>query len=475
MKTTQKEKAGLIYLRGTAAVFYRRLTGLFGIVLAAVVLTAFYRADWSFEAGIGSVGRISPRLREVLADTQGKIQVTLFMRRDDLRYRPCARFLKGLASVSTEVAGARMELREVDPRRDIREAARLIKAGAVSGCVVFESGRRTAFYHPETADFAHGGFVRNPVLYRADAACAAILMRLQRPAGTRIYWLKGHGEGDPTDTDLRSGYSMFASELARRGFENVVFDSARGREIPSDCEVLVLMGPRQDLAAEERTLIQQYLEQGGRLLFAVATLPSRAETLLQGWGVSVSDQHVSSELTFSGREVVAGGTDDHPLVRNLKECRFTFPDPRSLLSTLPDREAETAGLSIRPFVTADPGAKIGGETVADAVLAVTVEKGAKASADLAFRPTRIVLLGSAAVADNGTLRYRGGGNADLLSNCVLWLAGLDIGYASPAGEQVLQQLGLTRREWLGFTVLSVVVLPGFFLLLLRLAFGGKKR
>lgn len=474
MKASHKGKIGLIYLRGASAVFYRRLTGLFGITLAVVLLFAFYRADWSFETGIGSVGRISPRLREVLADTQGKIQVTLFMRQDDIRYRPCARFLKGLASVSAEVAGARMELREVDPRRDIREAARLVKAGAVSGCVVFESGRRTAFYHPETADFAHG-FVRNPVLYRADAACAAILMRLQRPAGTKIYWLKGHGEGDPTDTDLRSGYSMFASELARRGFENVVFDSARGREIPADCEVLVLMGPRQDLAAEERTLIQQYLEQGGRLLFAVATLPSRAETLLEEWGVSISGQHVSSELTFSGREVVAGGTDGHLLVRNLKDCRFTFPDPRSLISTLPDREAENTGLSIRPFVTADPGAKIGGEPAADAILALTIEKGGKASADLAFRPTRIVLLGSAAVADNGTLRYRGGGNADLLSNCVLWLAGLDIGYASPAAEQVLQQLGLTRREWMGFTVLSVIVLPVFFLLVLRLLFGRRRK
>lgn len=474
MKASKKEKSGLIYLRGAAAIFYRRVTGLFGVVLAAVVLTAFYRADWSFETGIGSVGSISPRLREVLADTQGKIRVTLFMLPDDVRYRPCARFLKGVASVSAEVAGARMELREVDPRRDIREAARLIKAGAVSGCVVFESGRRTAFYHPETADFAHG-FVRNPVLYRADAACAAILMRLQRPAGTKIYWLKGHGEGDPTDTDLRSGYSMFASELARRGFENVVFDSARGREIPSDCEVLVLMGPRQDLAAEERTLIQQYLEQGGRLLFAAATLPSRAETLLDGWGVSVSGQHVSSDLTFSGREVVAAGTEGHPLVRNLKDCRFTFPDPRALALTLRDREAENVGLSVRPFVTADSGAKTGSDAAAGAVLAVTVEKGGEASADLAFRPTRIVLLGSAAVADNGTLRYRGGGNADLLSNCVLWLAGLDIGYASPTGEQVLQQLGLTRREWMAFTLLSVIVLPVFFLLFLRLAFGGKKR
>lgn len=474
MQSSRKEKLGLFYLRGATAIFYRRVTGIFGIILTIVILLAFYRADWSFEIGVGSEGRISPRLREVLSETQGKIRVTLFMRQDDICYRPCARFLKGLASVSSEVAGARMELREVDPRWDIREAARLIKAGAVSGCVVFESGRRMAFYHPETVDFAHG-FSRNPMLYRADSACAAVLMRLQRPAGTKIYWLSGHGEGNPNDTDLHNGYSLFASELARRGFQSVVFDSAHGKEIPSDCEVLVLMGPRQNLAAEERMLIQQYLEQGGRLLFAVAPLPSLGETLLTGWGVSVSGQHVSSDLTFSGREIVATGTDGHSLVRNLKDSRFTFPDPRSLLLTLTDREAESLGLSVRPFVVADASAKIGEEPAGGAILAVTVEKGGKASVDLAFRPTRIVLLGSAAVADNGTLRYRGGGNADLLSNCILWLAGLDIGSASPTGEQVLQQLGLTRKEWMAFTVLSVIIFPVFFLFFLRFAFGRKRR
>lgn len=474
MKTPHKKKLAPTYLHGRAAIFYRRLTALFGIILAAVVLLAFYKADWSFETRIGSLGSISPRLREVLSDTQGRIQVILFMRQDDVRYRLCVRFLKGLASVSSEVAGARLELREVDPRRDIREAARLVKAGAASGCIVFECGRRTAFYHPETADFAHG-LIRDPVLYRADAACAAILMRLQRPAGTKVYWLKGHGEGNPTDTDPRSGYSLFASELARRGFENVVFDSARGQEIPADCEMLVLMAPRQDLAAEERTLIQQYLEQGGRMLFAVATLPSRAETLLEGWGVSVSAQHVSSELTFSGQEVVVGGAFGHPLVRNLKDCRFTFPEPRSLILALPDRENENIGLSVRPFIVADASAKIGNEPAGGAVLAVTVEKGGGASADLAFRPTRIVLIGSASTADNGTLRYRGGANADLLSNCVLWLTGLDIGYASPAGENVLQQLDLTRGEWMKFIALSVMGLPVLFLLLLRFVFGERKK
>ena len=74
-----------------------------------------------------------------------------------------------------------------------------------------------------------------------------------------IYRTTGHGEAtfSTTITDLMGKSNFTISEL------NLMMNN----KIPDDCDLLVLYAPTSDLTADEKTLITDYLTNGGEVLF----------------------------------------------------------------------------------------------------------------------------------------------------------------------------------------------------------------
>ena len=101
------------------------------------------------------------------------------------------------------------------------------------------------------------------------------------------------------------------------------------------------------------------------------------------------------------------------------------------------------------------------------VLAAALERGANAGANLAFRPTRIVVVGDAAFALNGALASRANANRDFLLNAFAWLAGLDASTAPGTPGNVIVT-GLDRPGWLRFAAAACIVLPALPIVLLAL-------
>jgi ABC-type uncharacterized transport system involved in gliding motility auxiliary subunit len=94
----------------------------------------------------------------------------------------------------------------------------------------------------------------------------AALVKVLNPTEKRVYFLAGHGEKDPTNTE-RGGYSSIIDSLRQDNFQWEKLIIAQTNAIPENATVLVLAGPKTDLLEGEATLIRQYLSmRNGKLL-----------------------------------------------------------------------------------------------------------------------------------------------------------------------------------------------------------------
>ena len=110
----------------------------------------------------------------------------------------------------------------------------------------------------------------------------------------------GHGEHNPEGDDGMTGYSRFTGVLREN---NVMLDRLRlegSNDIPADCNLLIIPGPRTALQQEVLDKINRYLKQGGRLFvmfFSTAgtSRSSGLEAMLTEWGVKVGEDVVIDE------------------------------------------------------------------------------------------------------------------------------------------------------------------------------------
>ena len=124
------------------------------------------------------------------------------------------------------------------------------------------------------------------------------LIKVVNPTAKKVYFLSGHGEKDPGNSDRKIGYSSIADSLKRDNFEFATLALAQTGEIPMDATVLVIAGPRTDLLEQEVPLINNYLTtRSGKLLVLFdppenlkepSPMPGLAG-LLDQWGIQATD------------------------------------------------------------------------------------------------------------------------------------------------------------------------------------------
>jgi hypothetical protein len=160
--------------------------------------------------------------------------------------------------------------------------------------------------------------------------------------------------------------------------------------------------------------------------------------------------------------VVADAFADHRVTAPLKKSRVVFENAVPLQAVPGMAETDFTALvktdetawgesdrTVRPWIF--DGAT---EPRGPLTLAVAVEHGEAAAKDLAFRPTRIVVIGDAAFVSNGARAARANANEELFLNAVAWLAGLDVSAAAhEPGDGVAT--GLDRAGWWRFGLRSL--------------------
>ena len=287
------------------------------------------------------------------------------------------------------------------------------------------------------------------------------LVKVTREGQKTVYFLEGHGEHNVNLTD-QAGYNRIMQLLENQSYVVRSFSLLSEVEVPADCNVLVVAGPRTNLVGNEQEAIRNYLDRGGRALFLVnPDYPEESadlSALLARWKVRIGDNVVIDESAV-GR---LPGMNEympavmqypaHPITRPLGNTVSFFPLVRSIeTASASDDTVEIQTIAMtgaRSWAeTTLPGSadeameyvpvldpetdEPGPVSIAVAITAVPRALPRRDMAtltpqEMAMRPeehelkTRIVVVGNSSFASNAYIMLPG--NGDLALNILNWLA-----------------------------------------------------
>jgi len=288
-----------------------------------------------------------------------------------------------------------------------------------------------------------------------------------------IYFIQGHGERDVDSTE-RSGYSNIKKNLEGENYVTKTVVLLQKLEIPSDCSLLVVAGPKNDYLEPEVDAIKKYLAGGGHALFMLdpaVEIPNLAKMLAE-WNVTarndlVIDENPVAQIFGTRPEmplVVKYGSN--PIVQPLARVATLFPLTRSfevgkefkqgvttdsLCETTPDSYGVADFNPKMHEVAFRPGKDTKGP------LSVAVSGEISSGAGEAKKEGRFVAVGTSLAAANAYLGFQG--NRDLVMNMVNWLSADENLISIRPKPPESQQLNLTNKQMSRVFYGSVVGLP----------------
>ena len=315
------------------------------------------------------------------------------------------------------------------------------------------------------------------------------LIKVLNPQERRVYFLSGHGEKDPGDSE-RTGYSSIVDALRRDNYlwEKLVL--AQTNAIPDNATVVVVAGPRTDLLEAEANLLREYLgKRAGKLLVMLdppepdgKPMPLLS-ALLREWSIEAGNNVV---IDASGVGQLFGGDASVPVAASYPRHAITegfnlltaYPLARSMAPAATPAEGRTAQpiietgpkswaeTDLRPSgeveMNEDSGDRPGPVTIGLAVSAPAAEAAKPAgdtpADDDAPKPeSRVVAIGDSDFAANFALGIQG--NSDLFMNTINWLAQQEGLIAIRPREPSDRRLTLTESNVTAVRWLSLLIVP----------------
>lgn len=490
MKITKRLRQ---YLRLQSASFTVLFLAVVGV--AAWASTKYtVQADWTY----GDRNTLSQPSRELLKQLDGTVTFQAFASdSENLRGR-----VRDVATRYTR-ASDKVELSFVNPKKNPQKVRKL--GIQRDGTIVVRYQGRTA----KVSQFD-------------EAKLTNAIKRLADTSKTKLAFLTGHGER-AISGPARSDLTAFNRALDNQGYATESLSLAKTGQVPDDVSVLVVADPRQKLLPQERKRIQQFVANGGNLLWLADTGGEAPPQLGQKKPVvKTGDATIASPVeVFGARSRAFGVVTDYKGTRITQDFSKTtvFPKARTVeiassegwttsaflqtgarswADTGPfdnqfdqneDRKGPvTLGVTLTRDVSGqgDPGPKTaaasgGGQS--DVIKATAGEGsgsrqagGTKSSSSPTSgsntakggEPTtqqRVVVIGDADFLSNAFIGF--GGNRDLAMNTVKWLSGdtatLNISTPQPPGQNLnlsVQTLWTLQAVFMGLLPLGFLVAGG---------------
>jgi ABC-type uncharacterized transport system involved in gliding motility auxiliary subunit len=315
------------------------------------------------------------------------------------------------------------------------------------------------------------------------------LMKVLNPQAKKVYFLGGHGEKDPANTE-RTGFSAIAEALKGDNYEFDKLVLAQTNMIPADATAIIIAGPSTDLLESEIPPLTEYLGKGGKLLVMLdppadlktAVPMPQLQGLLKQWGINTPETivvDVSGRTSVATVPVAAPPYPTHPITEQFGLVTM-FPAARaitaatdnparaaqSFLQTSARSWAETTFAQLENPDTLAPETEKGDLTgpVSIGVAASAPVAGAETPAskpegeEQPKKPeTRVAAIGDSDFASNAYLGVQG--NRDLFLNTVNWLAQQESQIAIRPRDPADRRITLTENSRAGLFWLSIVVVP----------------
>ncbi len=454
------------------------------------------RFDWS---GTGRT-ELSPLTRQVLASVTNELRVTLYFDRNDPLFKMSHGLLKAYSG-----ANPRIVIEIIDYTRDTSAAlAAKKKYNLVEkndrDLVIFDCQDRTKFvYQGELSDLdmnellaGRSGEIKR-VAFKGEMLFTSAILSVLTPRQLKACFLQGHDEHDPAGDDGLMGYSKFAGVLRENGvkFEPLRLEGAA--EIPSDCNLLIVAGPRLGMLPLVVEKIDRYLKQGGRMFalfnFNAANRDTGLERTLAEWGVIVGRNFVLDEefaVNRDKQDMVVSSFSPHRLVRPLLGSGLYLLRPRTVSrEKSPGRGADAP--QVEEIVFTSPGGRAienfrpdgspspsSDDPIGRMPLIVAVERGGVRNVSAERGATRIVVAGDSIFLANDTIDKVA--NHEFASHAVNWLlAREELLLGIPSRPMKPYKVTLNRAQMISVQWILLAGMPGGALLLGGLVWLRRRR
>jgi len=307
----------------------------------------------------------------------------------------------------------------------------------------------------------------------------------------KIYFTSGHGERLPTDTG-KEGYSTIKDTLEAGRYSVQELVTLQTEKMPADAEIVIVAGPKTDFMEGEIKLLEDYVHNGGKLLFMVE--PESTPTIKPFLGRFGAEWNPKKTVYEANplQKLLAGGNPLFPVVTAYdptseitKELRqlsfFPVPTPIEKSPTAP-KELKIASLfstSTRSLEVMLQGDRVKVDEKKDRKgplsLALSIVGPANKAAAPAPKPEdkkegedkkdpeyRMVVVGDADFASNGPVNF--GVNSDLFQNMLSWLAQEEDLISIRPKPTDQREFEITEMRAKLIHVASVYLLPALLLL-----------
>lgn len=284
----------------------------------------------------------------------------------------------------------------------------------------------------------------------------------------RVYFLTGHNEyniHEEGDTGLKAFVAMLATNhvISKRVMLGIQGD------IPEDCDVLVIAGPKSHFSVEEEEIINKYLLDGGDALFLVesviVTTPDKPLTedelnknpsmnsILNNWGINIADDIVVDLSSHASGDVGSPATNNYMAHRSIVGgLDYTFfVRPRSISIQAGRRPS----IRLAPIILTASKKSSWGET--DRTLEVKFDEGIDRAGPVPFAfaiwekkedgeasDTRMIVITDADFLTNAYIGQYS--NARLGVNAINWLSEVDYQVIVEKKEINVPRLDLTSQQ-----------------------------
>ncbi len=317
------------------------------------------------------------------------------------------------------------------------------------------------------------------------------LVKVTRNGQKTVCFVTGEGERD-IDDSAEGGFSGARTALGKSQYETKKFVLLQDGKIPEGCAVVVVPGPQKDLLPPSIDALRGFVKGGGKLLVLIEPELKGAfpnlQALLKEWNLEtakdvVLDVSLQSQLSGTGPLTpLAAKYPYHEITRDFRYAT-AFHTARSVkagsaataglhsqsLVETSDQSWGETDLALKEPVQFDDGKDTKGPVSLGAVTTLEVasaepQPSPDPTAPPAKKPEgRVVAYGDSDWATNAFLSFPG--NQDLFVNTVAWLA-QDVDLISiRAKEPDDQRLFLTKEQQQNVFVLSLLFIPGAFVIL----------
>src|SRR5579864_2050818 len=299
------------------------------------------------------------------------------------------------------------------------------------------------------------------------------MVRALKGGDRTVCFTSGYGEASTTDTTAGGGLGLAKDLTEKNNYKTKVVPLIPKPEIPLDCTILVVAGPKRNYLQPAVDAIKAYVENGGRALIMLDP-PLKFKTeiddnpdlvaVLDSWGVKM-DKDLVLDLSGVGQLFGLGPElpivtkyEDHAIVREMKDQATGFPIVRSLQVTKGDKTTVSALFSTTEDSVATEdlkspqinvkAAKPGARILAAAGTYMTGKESGNG---------RFVVVGTSSWIGNGFLTFNG--NRDLYMNMLNWLSSDEDLISIRPKDPEDRRLNMNPRQTAMLFWGSVVVIP----------------